>query len=214
MENLNIADIRRNYTKEGLVDNKLPENPIELFTQWVEEAINSKALEPNAMALATVSPAGLPNVRMVLLKGIEDGSIRFYTNYNSRKGDDLTSKPVASCTFWWAELERQVRLSGPVERIMDAESESYFQSRPKEHQIGAWVSNQSSPVESREVLEEKFAEAKNRFKGRDIPKPEDWGGYDIHIQEIEFWQGRPGRLHDRIAYKKVNGAWQYQRLQP
>jgi pyridoxamine 5'-phosphate oxidase len=214
MSEVNIADLRKKYTKGGLVENQLPENPLELFKTWFQEALASEVVEPNAMALATVSPAGTPNVRMVLLKGIEDGAISFFTNFNSRKGQDLDVNPFASCTFWWAELERQVRISGTVKKIENSASEIYFRSRPRDSQIGAWASDQSKPLANRAELEKSFEKQTKRFDGEDIPKPDHWGGFQIQIQEIEFWQGRPGRLHDRIYYQLSSGKWNRQRLAP
>lgn len=211
---VNVADLRKKYTRGGLLEDYLPDNPMSLFKQWFEEALRSDVTEPNAMALGTVSPAGTPNVRMVLLKAIENGSITFYTNYNSRKGQDLSVNPYASCTFWWAELERQIRLTGHVKKVSEAVSENYFHSRPRESQIGAWASDQSKPVAGREELEKNFSDLISSYEGEEIPKPEHWGGYQIYIQEIEFWQGRPGRLHDRINYQLSSGKWNRQRLAP
>jgi pyridoxamine 5'-phosphate oxidase len=211
---VNVADLRKKYTKGGLLEENLPDEPMELFRQWLKEAVEAEVPEPNAMALATVSGAGTPNVRMVLLKGIENGSITFYTNYNSRKGKDLSANPSASCTFWWAELERQLRLSGTVKKVPGSVSENYFRSRPRESQIGAAASSQSMPVAGRGELEKAFAAIEQKYEGRDIPKPENWGGFEINIQEIEFWQGRPGRMHDRILYTRSSGKWNRQRLSP
>jgi pyridoxamine 5'-phosphate oxidase len=211
---VNVSELRKRYTKGGLADEELPEEPMPLFKKWLEEAVNAEVPEPNAMALATVSTAGSPNVRMVLLKGVEDGAIAFYTNYNSRKAKDLDANPSASCTFWWAELERQVRISGTVKKLPETVSENYFATRPRDSQIGAWASDQSMPVVNREELEKKFTVVEERFRGKDIPKPDDWGGFEIRIQEIEFWQGRPGRMHDRIHYLFSSGKWNRQRLSP
>ena len=209
-----IADLRRNYTKGGLQEEQLPENPITFFKQWFDEALKSEVMEPNAMSLATVTTAGTPNSRMVLLKGIEEKSIQFYTNYNSDKGQELEENPAAAVTFWWPELERQVRIWGDVSKLSDKESSLYFQSRPRESQLGAWASNQSSDIDSRESLKKQFAKFQEKFEGKDIPKPEQWGGYEIEINKIEFWQGRPGRFHDRILYAKESGTWNRKRLQP
>lgn len=212
--NLNIADIRRRYTKKGLIEEDLPDDPILLFKNWFQEAVHSEVIEPNAMALATVNPENLPNVRTVLLKGIEDHSITFFTNYKSRKAKELAVNPFASCVFWWAELERQVRLTGRVNKLSEKESADYFQIRPRESQIGAWSSHQSQPIAGRRVLQERFAKIENKYEGQKIPKPDYWGGYEIVINEIEFWQGRPGRLHDRIHYRKHEEKWQRDRLAP
>lgn len=211
---LSLADIRKSYTRNGLTEESLPDDPFVLFRQWLDEALKSNVPEPNAMNLSTVSPEGEPDGRMVLLKGIEDGAIHFFTNYTSQKGQDLKTHPIAACTFWWAELERQVRMFGLVEPLSEDESRKYFQSRPRESQIGAWASNQSQPVKHRHALEMRFKEVEKRFKGKDIPKPDYWGGYKIQVQNIEFWQGRPGRMHDRIQYQKSDNGWSFKRLAP
>lgn len=192
----------------------IPADPVPLFSRWIEEAIDAEANEPNAMSLATVSEDGRPNVRVVLLKGIEDNSLEFFTNYLSQKGKELENNPQAAVAFWWPELERQVRIRGPVEKLSREENEVYFQSRPRESQIGAWVSDQSTPVESREVLKEIIETVTDRFEGRTVPTPDFWGGYSIRIDEIEFWQGRPARLHDRILYTRDKDRWKIERLQP
>lgn len=209
-----IASIRENYTKSGIPDDNLPADPVPMFSRWVEEAIDSAVNEPNVMSLATVSKNGYPNVRLVLLKGIVDNTIHFYTNYLSKKGKELKKNPYAAVAFWWPELERQVRIRGAVKKLSREESESYFKTRPRESQIGAWVSEQSSPVENRDVLKEKIKKINDRFEGEKVPKPGYWGGYSIQIEEIEFWQGRPGRMHDRILYVRVENKWKKERLQP
>lgn len=214
IEKKDIASLRKNYTKSGIRKDDLPADPVELFSRWIDEAIHSEANEPNAMSLATVSEDGNPNVRVVLLKGIVGNTIQFYTNYLSRKGRELEHTPQAAVAFWWPELERQVRIRGKVEKLSRSEIDSYFQSRPRESQIGAWVSEQSSPVESRETLKKKVKSVMDRFGGSKIPTPDFWGGYSIQIEEIEFWQGRPARLHDRILYTRINKTWQKERLQP
>lgn len=209
-----LAHLRENYTKGGITDEYLPAGPMPLFNRWIEEAIDSDANEPNAMSLATVSEDGRPNVRVVLLKGIEGNLLEFYTNYLSKKGKELEKNPQVAVAFWWPELERQVRIRGHVVKLSRGENEAYFQSRPRESQIGAWVSDQSSPVESREILKKKAESVTNRFDGGDVPTPDFWGGYSIQIEEIEFWQGRPGRLHDRIIYILSDEKWKKERLQP
>lgn len=214
MTDIKISDLRKRYKEGRFEDSELPEEPIPLFRQWFNQAVDSEVTEPNAMALATVTGANTPNVRMVLLKGLDENSISFYTNYESRKGKELDANPTAACTIWWAELERQVRLSGRVEKMTDAESDNYFESRPRESQIGAWASSQSRPVVDRKELEDQFREIKKRFEGKEIPKPEYWGGFRIILDTVEFWQGRPGRLHDRIFYQQSSGKWNRQRLAP
>jgi len=211
---MNIEDIRKNYTNDGLTDQDLKDEPVDLFRKWIDEAVKSEVPEPNAMALATVTEGGTPNVRMVLLKGIDDTSAIFYTNYKSRKGEELTAHPFAACTIWWAELERQIRFSGRVEKVSESESERYFHSRPRDSQVGAWASEQSRPIADREELVARFKEIEQKFNGEKIPKPEYWGGYKIFYNTIEFWQGRPGRLHDRILYQHSAGKWNRQRLAP
>ncbi len=214
MTDIKISDLRKQYKKDSLEDTELPEDPVVLFRKWFEEAIEAEVTEPNAMALATVTGAETPNVRMVLMKGLEDHSISFYTNYESRKAKELAAHPVAACTIWWAELERQIRFSGKVEKLTVAESEDYFRSRPRESQIGAWASNQSTPVASRGDLQSRFKEMEEKFEGKEIPRPDFWGGYKIVFETIEFWQGRPGRLHDRLLYQQSAGNWNRQRLAP
>jgi pyridoxamine 5'-phosphate oxidase len=211
---IDIAGLRENYTRGGLHEDDLTEDPITLFRQWLEEAVKSEAAEPNAMSLATVSGDGSPNVRIVLLKDIADKSIRFYTNYKSTKGKDLEANPAAAVSFWWPELERQIRIKGSVEKVGRKESDDYFQSRPRESQLGAWASEQSSEVENRDKLKESYEAVTKRFKNGTIPTPDFWGGYQLSISEIEFWQGRPSRLHDRILYTFEQKKWNYKRLQP
>jgi len=210
----NLRDLRREYIKGELAEEVIPENPVDFFKEWFEEAGKAEVNEPNAMALATVTPEGKPEVRTVLLKGIENDSIQFFTNYKSDKALELEEKPYVSCCFWWAELERQVRVSGPVKKLDESENIAYFKTRPRESQIGAWASNQSSEIPNRERLISDFEKFKKKFEGQDVPKPAEWGGYSIEIQKIEFWQGRPGRLHDRISCIRQNGKWKKRRLAP
>lgn len=211
---LDIAALRKRYAKDGLSEHSLPDEPVLLFKKWLEQAIQSEVLEPNAMSLATVNENGEPNVRIVLLKNMRDNTIRFFTNYKSRKGQELAVNPVAACAFWWPELERQVRLRGTVERIAAENSAEYFSSRPRESQIGAWASDQSRIVKNREALQKRFDELESEFDGSEIPMPANWGGYSLEFREIEFWQGRPGRMHDRIVYQLSQGAWNRKRLAP
>lgn len=211
---IDIAGFRENYTRGGLQEEELAVDPVHLFRQWLGEAIKSEIAEPNAMSLATVSEDGSPSVRMVLLKGVGDRSICFYTNYKSGKGRDLETNPVAAVSFWWPELERQVRINGKVVKLSREETHKYFQSRPRESQLGAWASRQSSVVESREKLREAYESVSKRFEDMKIPTPDFWGGYEILISEIEFWQGRPSRLHDRIKFTYEQNMWNHKRLQP
>lgn len=211
---LDIAGLRENYTRGGLKEEDLTEDPVVFFRNWLEEAIESKVAEPNAMSLATVSSDGTPDSRIVLLKDVGERTIRFYTNYESRKGKDLEIHPFAAVSFWWPELERQVRIKGSIKKVSREESDEYFQSRPRESRLGAWASNQSSEVANREKLREEYEKISKRFKNTTIPTPDFWGGFDIFANEIEFWQGRPSRLHDRILYTFEDDIWTFKRLQP
>lgn len=214
MNDINVADLRENYKKGGIPDENIPKEPIPFFEKWLKEAISSDVMEPNAMSLATVDSDGKPSVRLVLLKGIEGDAIHFYTNYESEKGRELAKHPHASVAFWWPELERQIRISGSVQKLSHEVSSDYFNSRPRESQLGAWASSQSQPVETREDLQKHFDQMVKKFEGKEIPKPDFWGGFQVRIEEIEFWQGRTGRLHDRIKYKKADNFWTKERLQP
>jgi len=210
-----IADIRKDYKKHQLEESMVDKNPLKQFENWFEAAVESEVIEPNAMSLATVSPKGMPDCRIVLLKGIEDEGFVFYTNYQSNKGRELAQNPAAALTFFWPELERQVRIQGMVEKVSEQKSEEYFKSRPKESQVGAWTSPQSSVVKDREILEKREAELTEKFKNDEaLPKPEQWGGYVLKPISIEFWQGRPSRLHDRILYSLVEENWKINRLAP
>lgn len=211
---IDIAGLRENYTRGGLHEEDLADDPITLFKKWLEEAVDSEVAEPNAMSLATVSEDGSPNSRIVLLKGVGERTIRFYTNYTSRKSRDLKVNPFAAVSFWWPELERQVRLKGSIKKVRREESEAYFKSRPRDSQLGAWASSQSSEVANREVLKEEYEKVSKRYENTTIPTPEFWGGFDIYVSEIEFWQGRPSRLHDRILFTYDQDVWNYKRLQP
>ena len=208
-----IAQLRKNYTFGQLSETEVPENPLPLFQLWFDQAIKAQCPEPNSMTLATADKAGNPSARIVLLKGADQSGFTFFTNYESQKGKDLAVRPQAALLFHWHELERQVRIKGDVERVEGAQSDVYYHSRPPESRIGAWASPQSAVIPNREFLEE----AESRFKaefGDEPPRPEHWGGYRLHPTEIEFWQGRPSRLHDRIQYQLVNGAWKITRLAP
>ncbi|OIN60904.1 pyridoxamine 5'-phosphate oxidase [Arsenicibacter rosenii] len=210
-----IADMRRDYTLAGLdIADVLPD-PVQQFRRWFDEALKAGLPEPNAMHLATVGAGGKPAGRIVLLKEVDDTGFVFYTNYESRKGHELAAHPVAALTFFFVELERQIRIEGTVEKVTAEESDAYFAIRPRGSQIGAWVSHQSDAIAGREVLAQRQQELEARFEGKDIPRPPHWGGYRVIPSVIEFWQGRPSRLHDRIQYAKdAAGAWQLARLSP
>jgi pyridoxamine 5'-phosphate oxidase len=210
---MNLATLRENYQKGELLESQVDANPMEQFRIWFKEAIDAKIAEPNAMFLSTLGLDDRISGRIVLLKSALNG-FTFFTNYFSKKGGDLYHHPQASITFFWGELERQVRIEGQVQKLNQALSEEYFQQRPRESQIGAWVSEQSSKIDSREILEKRFASLKEKYEGKVVPKPEHWGGYELIPDYIEFWQGRPSRLHDRIIYELVDGHWEIGRLAP
>lgn len=210
-----ISELRTEYTKATLDQATVDKNPIAQFEKWFHEALEAEVLEANAMTLATVTESGRPTARIVLLKGIEQNKFLFYTNYQSQKGKELDNNPACALTFFWPELERQVRIEGISERLESTVSEAYFQSRPRSSQIGAWASPQSTIIKDRSLLEVRAKEIEKRFAGKEIlPKPNQWGGYAIEPFEIEFWQGRPSRLHDRIAYYKSENQWVIHRLAP
>lgn len=211
-----LAHIRSNYTLQALSKASVLADPLEQFHKWMHEALAAELEEPTAMVLSTANAEGRPSGRVVLLKGIEDKGFVFFTNYASRKGQDLEQNHLAALTFFWAGLERQVRIEGRISRLPEAASEAYFHSRPAGSQIGAWVSPQSQEVENRRVLEDSEIAFEEKFKDEAvIPRPPHWGGYLLLPDHIEFWQGRPNRLHDRIVYEKQAGeAWKIKRLAP
>ncbi|HTH57716.1 MAG TPA: pyridoxamine 5'-phosphate oxidase, partial [Cyclobacteriaceae bacterium] len=210
-----IADIRTDYSKSSLDITSVDKNPLTQFARWFDDALKSEVDEPNAFTLSTVSEDGRPSGRIVLLKGLEDGKFIFFSNYQSAKGKELDNNPACALTFFWPELERQVRIEGAASRVEESASEKYFQSRPRESQIGAWASPQSAVISGRAILDARVKELQKKFDGIDkLPKPNQWGGYEVDPSEIEFWQGRPNRLHDRIVFYKVDGQWQVHRLAP
>ena len=211
---MSIADLRKSYTLAGLRRADLAADPIQQFHSWLQQAIGAQLLEPTAMTLATADRTGRPAARVVLLKGLDDRGFVFYTNYESRKARELLENSNASLVFYWAELERQVRVGGTASRISRDESERYFKSRPRGHQLGAWVSTQSEVIAGRAVLEERLKEYERRYPDA-VPLPPFWGGYVVAPNEIEFWQGRPNRLHDRFRYtRQKDGLWLIERLAP
>jgi pyridoxamine 5'-phosphate oxidase len=209
-----IADLRKNYTQAGLLESDIVANPFEQFKLWFEQAMAADILEPNAMTVATVTDDGKPSARIVLLKDFDDRGFVFYTNYNSQKGVELQNCPYAALVFLWGDLERQVRIEGKIEFVAESEATGYFHSRPVNSQLGAWASEQSTIIEDRSILEQKLQQLEIEYQDREIPKPPHWGGVRVVPQEIEFWQGRPSRLHDRIRYQLVAGEWQIDRLAP
>lgn len=210
----NFHHLRKEYTSRSLDEKSLPVNPILLFETWMEEAIAAGVPEPTAMNLSTVGKDGRPSARIVLLKEVSDKGLLFFTNFESRKGTQLIENPHAAITFFWPELERQIRLEGNVKKISEADSEAYFKSRPKESRIGAWASDQSRPLADKKILEDKFKLLTAKFSESEIPKPNFWGGFLFEPSLIEFWQGRPNRLHDRILYQSKVNSWNTTRLYP
>ena len=212
--NFDIANLRQEYGRRGLLESELDPDPLRQFQKWLEEALAQQLLEPNAMTLATVDAGGQPWSRTVLLKGCDARGFSFYTNYEGAKGRQLAQEPRCALTFRWGELERQVNVTGSVEKVPRAETEAYFPKRPLASRIGAWASRQSDVLADRAALEKSFEEAKARF-GDDPPAPEHWGGYVVRPTTIEFWQGRQSRLHDRLRYSRLaDGAWKIERLAP
>ncbi|MEN7547318.1 pyridoxamine 5'-phosphate oxidase [Rapidithrix thailandica] len=212
---MKLADIRREYALEALDRHHVDSDPLKQFQYWFKEAEEAHVHDSTAMTLATADANGVPSCRIVLLKGIEEQKFVFYTNYQSKKGVELITNPVACLNFYWSELERQVRVDGNVEKVSEEQSESYFRSRPRESQISTWVSQQSQQVASREALEAKFAEIEKEYQNKEIPRPPHWGGFAVDPLRLEFWQGRTGRLHDRIVFEKqTNGTWEIYRIAP
>ncbi len=210
-----IADIRKEYKKQALLERDVDRDPILQFGKWWDDAIKSEIDEVNAMTLATATASGVPGARIVLLKDYNERGFVFFTNYESRKGKELSENPQACLVFFWKELERQIRISGSVEKISFAESDAYFSSRPKDSQLGAWASPQSRVITEREVIDERATLYQQQFGDKNIPRPDHWGGYIVKPDSIEFWQGRPGRLHDRIQYTLLKeGGWKTERLAP
>lgn len=209
-----IADIRKEYTALSLKSSEVDKNPVDQFLSWFNMALNAKIMEPNAMTLSTVENSK-PSSRVVLLKGVENQEFVFYTNYNSSKGEQMAASPEVALTFFWPELERQVRIEGSVQKVDESTSDAYFKSRPRSSQIGAWVSPQSEVIENRGVLDKRLEEVELKFKDKEVERPNHWGGYTVKPNLIEFWQGRPSRLHDRIQYT-LNEAegWKIDRLAP
>lgn len=210
-----ISELRKEYSHATLDLANVLKDPVKQFEKWFNEAVDAGVVEPNAMNLATVNQKGHPSSRIVLLKGLDENGFVFYTNYQSRKGNELETNPACALNFFWPDIERQVRIEGSVSRLDEKVSEEYFQSRPRGSQIGAWSSPQSAVIQDREILEARAIEIENRFKDQAVlPKPRQWGGYRVEPLLIEFWQGRPSRLHDRIQFVRDGNQWLIHRLAP
>ena len=212
---IDVSGLRRVYAEGGLSEADLTKEPIDLFETWLKQAIDSGIHDPNGMVVSTVSAEGQPSSRMVLLKNYDRDSLVFFTNYGSRKAHEIEGNPKISILFPWYMLERQVAFQGTAERLSTLEVIKYFTSRPRDSHIGAWTSHQSSKISARSALESKFMELKQKFKNGEVPVPTFWGGYRVRFNTVEFWQGRPSRLHDRFMYtKNENGVWEVNRLAP
>lgn len=215
VNNQTIAALREDYRAKTLEITDVHTNPIQQFNEWFQEALDSQIKEANAMTIATVDAQGKPAARIVLLKGFDENGFIFYTNYDSRKGQELAANPNIAVVFLWKDLERQIRIEGIAEKVAPAVSLNYFQSRPKGSQIGAWASPQSQVIPDRSVLEQNVLNLKEKYKDADnLPIPSHWGGYQIKPTLIEFWQGRSSRLHDRLCYTLIENEWKIERLAP
>ena len=210
---MDIAGIRRDYKLKQLDKTDVSQDPLVQFKAWFKEALDAKVMEPNAMNLSTIKVSGKPSSRIVLLKDIEENGFVFYTNYESNKGQQLAHEPFAALCFFWPELERQIRIEGKITKVSSAVSDEYFQSRPYESRIGAWVSPQSQIISDRNILEKTFQLVKEKYN-KVVPRPAHWGGYILMPDSMEFWQGRESRLHDRMMYENKNNIWELNRLAP
>jgi pyridoxamine 5'-phosphate oxidase len=215
-EFVNIGDLRQDYSRQTLLETNADANPFLQFQHWFTQALSAQVIEPNAMTLATITTDGKPAARIVLLKDFDARGFVFYTNFQSRKGQELAQTPAAALVFWWGELERQVRIEGAITVVSETEADAYFQSRPRGSQLGAWVSSQSQVIADRSVLEDRLEQLEQEYGDRPIPRPTHWGGYRLAPTYFEFWQGRSNRLHDRLCYRHATAVniWQIERLSP
>ncbi len=209
-----IADLRKDYTLQSLTETDIHPDPFQQFQRWFDQAVQAELPEPNAMTLATASKTGIPSARIVLLKALDERGFTFFTNYNSDKGKQLLENPNAAIAFLWTELERQVRIVGSVEKTSPEESDRYFYSRPHGSRLGVWASEQSEVIPNRAVLEQRLEDLKHQYENQEVPRPPHWGGFRVIPTEIEFWQGRSSRLHDRLRYQRHADQWKIERLSP
>lgn len=214
MTTLDLAALRSDYALASLSEGDVDPDAVRQFERWFADAVSAQVPEPNAMTLSTATRDGVPSGRIVLLKGVDANGFVFYTDYRSRKGVELGENPLAALTFLWKEIERQVRITGSVSRVSAQESEDYFRTRPPGSRLGAWASRQSAVIASREELEAQLEEVALRFPNGDVPLPPHWGGFRVMPDEIEFWQGRTNRLHDRLLYRRLDSGWAISRLSP
>lgn len=209
-----INSVRRDFASKPLTRDLLHENPLEQFAIWMEEAVNAQILDPYAMCISTVGADGKPSSRIVYWRDVENDGFVFYTNYDSHKGQEIEANPNVAINFHWTELERQIRIEGTVVKASPEVSDKYWSQRPRESQLGAWASAQSKAISGKEELEKGLEAANQKFEGKDVPRPPHWGGYTVHPSRIEFWQGRPSRLHDRFVYLKEGDSWKMEQLSP
>lgn len=208
-----LNEIRHEFASQSLDESSVSKDPIQQLEKWIEEAVDSQILEPNAMVVSTVNASGQPSSRVVYLRGLDEKGLRLYTNYSSKKGQEIELNEKASVLFFYSELERQIRVEGRIEKLSEEESDAYFDARPLESKLGAWASEQSSSIPNRKHLEDRLEHFRQKF-GNEIPRPPHWGGYLVIPERMEFWQGRPARLHDRIVYIKEGDSWKTERLAP
>jgi pyridoxamine 5'-phosphate oxidase len=209
-----INSLRHDFSKKSLDEKEVDSDPVKQFSKWFHEAVEAKVNEPNAMTVCTAAKDGKPSARILLLRNFDDSGFVFYTNYKSRKGEEITDNPHGALLFFWPELERQVRIEGILEKQTAAQSDLYFSSRPRASKLGAWTSPQSKVISDRHILDEEYKKLEKQFSDDNVPRPPHWGGYVLKPSTIEFWQGRPSRLHDRLLYTFKNGSWKIERLAP